>query len=94
MTAAIAIAFVGFQALSDSFHAQLGVAVFTLTALQPLLALMRPKKGSSLRVLWFCSHLLFGMAALALGWWNCMTGLQLYGEDWGTDTQVRGLGHR
>ena len=90
VTAAIAIALVGFQALSDSVHAQLGLAIFILTALQPILALMRPKKGSALRVLWFSSHLLFGMAALALGWWNCVTGLQLYGEDWGSDTQVRG----
>ena len=62
-----------------------------MMALQPFLAVVRPQKGSALRTVWYLSHWTLGMAAVALGWWNCYTGLQLYTEEWATDTTVRAL---
>ena len=88
VTPAFGIAVNKFDAL-DSIHAQMGIAIFIMMALQPVLAIMRPHKGSALRAVWYVTHWTLGMAAVALGWWNCFTGLQLYTEEWATDTTVR-----
>ena len=90
MIPAFAIAVNSFDAL-DSLHAQMGIAIFIMMALQPVLAVVRPPKGSALRAVWYVTHWTLGMAAAVLGWWNCFTGLQLYTEAWATDTTVRAL---
>lgn len=89
MVPAFAIAVSSFDVLSEGgIHATLGVAIFAMVALQPILAIVRPHKGSSLRIVWYFTHWTLGMVAVALGWYNIYTGLQLYSEDWGTDTTV------
>lgn len=83
-----AVAVNGFQALTDTTHAQLGIAVFIITGLQPLIALVRPHKGNAWRVVFYATHWTLGMSAVGLGWYNIYTGIGLYGEDWATDVLV------
>ena len=89
-TAGFAIAVNSFDAM-DALHSQVGIAIFILAALQPLLALVRPHKGTRSRVVFYAAHWTIGMAAVALGWYNIFTGLGLHGEEEGTDVLVSGV---
>ena len=91
-TAGFAIAVNSFDAL-DALHSQLGIAIFILAGLQPLLALVRPHKGTRSRVVFYAAHWTIGMSAVALGWYNIFTGIGLYGESAGTDVLVSGVAH-
>lgn len=82
---AFAISIHYFAALSDSLHAKLGVAVFILMCLQPVMAILRPHKGNLYRPIWYLCHWMFGTSAVILGWYEIYTGLALYSVDWCTD---------
>ncbi|CAK9199979.1 unnamed protein product [Sphagnum troendelagicum] len=82
-TVGLAIGLRKFDALHDSLHAELGLAIGCLIWAQPLVALLlRPKKGQSLRATWYVSHWLIGTGAILLGWFNIFLGLDLFYSDY------------
>ncbi|KAH9546636.1 hypothetical protein CY35_12G109200 [Sphagnum magellanicum] len=82
-TVGLAIGLRKFDALHDSLHAELGLAIGCLIWAQPLVALLlRPKKGQSLRAVWYASHWLIGTGAILLGWFNIFLGLDLFFSDY------------
>ncbi|CAK9195012.1 unnamed protein product [Sphagnum troendelagicum] len=90
-TTGLAIGLSKFDALYDSLHAKLGLAVGCLIWAQPLLGLIRPHKGHSSRAVWYVIHWVFGTSAVLLGWYNIFLGLALYIEDWPEVGTLKGL---
>eukprot|EP00475_Leptophrys_vorax_P034649 TRINITY_DN56217_c0_g1_i1.p1 TRINITY_DN56217_c0_g1~~TRINITY_DN56217_c0_g1_i1.p1 ORF type:complete len:301 (+),score=0.85 TRINITY_DN56217_c0_g1_i1:219-1121(+) len=76
-----------FDAITDSTHARMGIAVFTFTIAQPVMGFLRPHKGHTIRVYWYLAHWLFGMLAVGLGWYTLFLGLDIYEEETGTSVQ-------
>ncbi|KAH8946527.1 hypothetical protein BDL97_12G100100 [Sphagnum fallax] len=71
-TVGLAIGLRTFDALHDSLHAELGLAIGCLIWAQPLVALLlRPK-----------NHWLIGTGAILLGWFNIFLGLDLFFSDY------------
>ena len=87
--ASFVLACAQFEAIMDSVHSRLGIAVFVLTCTQPALAIFRPSKGSALRLVWFSVHWVLGMTTMGLGWFDLFLGIDLLEENIGKDCKVR-----
>jgi Eukaryotic cytochrome b561 len=72
-------------------HPLIGLVVMILVVVQSIAGILRPhapKKGEkvpAIRVLWEYGHRLCGMALLAMGWYQCHSGLVLYAERFAND---------
>ena len=89
-TISFAIAVNKFQVIPlDSTHVKLGVAIMCLIWLLPLLSFVRPRRGSTIRPVWYFVHWLFGTTAILLGWFNIFKGLDLYVQDWPTSGTLK-----
>jgi cytochrome b561 len=67
-------------------HHTIGLVVMILVVVQSIAGILRPhtpakgERPSAIRVLWEYGHRLCGMAMLAMGWYQCHSGLVLYAE--------------
>lgn len=59
-------------------HERLGLALWILVWLPPLVGLIRPNHGVTTRPIWYALHWLVGTGAVILGWYNIYTGLHAY----------------
>ena len=81
-----------FAALGDSglkwAHGQFGLALFILAFLQPLLGLVRPKKGDAMRGAWYAAHWFIGVCLVIMAWVNTYLGANLFNYIFGANVQV------
>eukprot|EP00850_Spirogloea_muscicola_P017466 SM000150S01725 [mRNA] locus=s150:211883:213553:+ [translate_table: standard] len=82
MIAAYVIAVSLFDAW-DSNHSYIGTAVFVAILVNWAAGfVLRPKRGSVLRALWYPVHFFVGMSAVLLGWYNLTLGFRLYQDQY------------
>jgi len=79
--AVICAAVVGVTKFDNSFtytHERLGLALWILVWLAPLVGFIRPEHGGRTRPIWYGIHWLFGTGGVVLGFYNIYTGLNAY----------------
>eukprot|EP00850_Spirogloea_muscicola_P017897 SM000158S02029 [mRNA] locus=s158:143577:144867:- [translate_table: standard] len=82
MIAAYVIAVSLFDAW-DSNHSYIGTAVFVAILVNWAAGfVLRPKRGSVLRALWYPVHFFVGTSAVLLGWYNLTLGFRLYQDQY------------
>lgn len=59
-------------------HERLGLALWILVWLAPLVGLIRPQHGVRSRPIWYGIHWILGTAGVVLGFYNIYTGLHAY----------------
>lgn len=59
-------------------HERLGLALWILVWLAPLIGFIRPDHGVRSRPAWYAAHWLFGTAGVLLGFYNIYTGMHAY----------------
>ncbi|PIN11580.1 hypothetical protein CDL12_15822 [Handroanthus impetiginosus] len=62
----------------NNYHQRIGLAFYILMWLQALVGIVRPKRGSKSRSIWFLFHWIVGIAVSLLGVINIYTGLEAY----------------
>ncbi|GAQ79917.1 hypothetical protein KFL_000410160 [Klebsormidium nitens] len=86
-TAAGGIALARFKS-GPLLHKNVGLSVLILIWIQPVLGLLRPHKGTLLRLPWFFLHWLLGTTAVVLAWINIFWGLDRYRFRFGNTLRV------
>ncbi|KAG0613403.1 hypothetical protein M758_6G100100 [Ceratodon purpureus] len=79
--AVICSAVVAIMKFDNNFHythERLGLALWILVWLAPLVGFIRPDHGMKSRPAWYAAHWLFGTAGVLLGFYNIYTGLHAY----------------
>ncbi|KAJ4729018.1 Cytochrome b561 domain-containing protein [Melia azedarach] len=79
-TAGAVLSIKNFNNSFSNHHQKIGVALYGIIWLQALLGILRPRRGSRGRSLWFFAHWVLGTAVSLLGILNIYTGLQAYHE--------------
>ncbi|XP_041003427.1 cytochrome b561 domain-containing protein At2g30890-like [Juglans microcarpa x Juglans regia] len=79
-TAGAVLSIKNFNNSFNNYHQRIGVALYGIIWLQPLLGIVRPQRGSKGRSVWFFVHWLVGTAISLLGILNIYSGLQAYHE--------------
>ncbi|KAG6661690.1 hypothetical protein CIPAW_03G192200 [Carya illinoinensis] len=79
-TAGAVLSIKNFNNSFNNYHQRIGVALYGIIWLQPLVGVVRPQRGSKGRSVWFFVHWLLGTAVSLLGILNVYSGLQAYHE--------------
>ncbi|CAI7844350.1 unnamed protein product [Closterium sp. NIES-53] len=61
----------------QSSHGQLGLAIFVLIFVQPMIGHFRPNKGTVNRPTWFVIHWVLGIGIVGLAWLNTFLGFDI-----------------
>ncbi|CAI5509605.1 unnamed protein product [Closterium sp. Naga37s-1] len=69
-------------------HGQLGIAIFVMIFIQPVIGHFRPNKGTVNRPTWFIIHWVFGMVIVGLAWVNTFLGFDAMASKFASDMQV------
>ncbi|KAJ6920391.1 cytochrome b561 domain-containing protein [Populus alba x Populus x berolinensis] len=77
-TAGAVMSIKNFNNSFDNHHQRIGVGLYGIVWLQALTGLLRPRRGSKGRSLWFFVHWITGTAVSLLGIISIYTGLQAY----------------
>ncbi|KAK9093516.1 hypothetical protein Syun_028427 [Stephania yunnanensis] len=78
VTAAAVMSIKNFENAFNNNHQKIGLGLYGMTWLQPLIGYCRPQRGSKRRSLWFFVHWILGTATSLLGIINIYTGLHAY----------------
>ncbi|KAM3412777.1 hypothetical protein ACQJBY_004126 [Aegilops geniculata] len=79
-TAAAALSITNFENAFNNTHQRIGVALYGLVWLQPLIGFLRPDRGVKARSVWYLSHWLLGVVVCVVGVANVYIGLHTYRE--------------
>ncbi|KAL3508950.1 hypothetical protein ACH5RR_028351 [Cinchona calisaya] len=80
LTAGAIMSFKNFENSFNNDHQRLGLGLYGLVWLQFLIGIIRPRRGSKARSVWFVVHWILGIAVSLLGIINIYTGLQAYSK--------------
>ncbi|CAI5979107.1 unnamed protein product, partial [Closterium sp. NIES-65] len=69
-------------------HGQLGIAIFVMIFIQPVIGHFRPNKGTVNRPTWFVIHWVFGLVIVGLAWVNTFLGFDAMAAKFASDMQV------
>ncbi|KAK9086051.1 hypothetical protein Sjap_026462 [Stephania japonica] len=78
VTAGAIMSIKNFENAFNNNHQKIGLGLYGMTWLQPLIGYCRPQRGSKRRSLWFFVHWILGTATSLLGIINIYTGLHAY----------------
>nr|GLL34657.1 cytochrome b561 domain-containing protein At4g18260-like isoform X2 [Ipomoea trifida] len=87
-TAGAAMSLKHFDNSFSNTHQRLGLALYIVVWLQTLIGILRPRRGSKARSVWFFAHWLLGTALSLLGVINIYTGLQAYNKRTSRSTNI------
>ncbi|CAD5182242.1 unnamed protein product [Musa acuminata subsp. malaccensis] len=79
-TAAAVLSVINFENSFSNTHQRLGAALYALIWIQPVVAFLRPHRGTKLRGVWYLLHWLLGTGVCVLGVANVYIGLHTYRE--------------
>uniref|UniRef100_A0ACD5T7C5 Uncharacterized protein n=1 Tax=Avena sativa TaxID=4498 RepID=A0ACD5T7C5_AVESA len=79
-TAGAVLSVKNFENAFDNTHQRIGLALYGLIWLQPVIGFIRPDRGVKARSVWYLAHWLLGMVVCVLGVANVYIGLHTYGE--------------
>ncbi|CAM6091466.1 unnamed protein product [Calypogeia fissa] len=77
-TAGIAILIKEFGPTFFHTHMKLGLALWIITMIMPVISIVRPAKGTQGRPIWLFVHWLLGTGVIFLGVVNCYIGIEIY----------------
>nr|GMD38325.1 cytochrome B561 domain-containing protein At2g30890-like [Ipomoea batatas] len=87
-TAGAAMSLKHFDNSFSNTHQRLGLALYIIVWLQTLIGILRPRRGSKARSVWFFAHWLLGTALSLLGVINIYTGLQAFNKRTSRSTNI------
>ncbi|XP_022936959.1 cytochrome b561 domain-containing protein At4g18260-like [Cucurbita moschata] len=80
VTAGAVMSIKKFNNAFNNSHQRIGIGLYGMIWLQALIGIVRPKRGSNTRSLWFFIHWMLGTAVSLLGVFNVYSGLFAYHE--------------
>ncbi|XP_038897321.1 cytochrome b561 domain-containing protein At4g18260-like [Benincasa hispida] len=80
VTAGAVMSIKKFNNAFNNSHQRIGIGLYGMIWLQALIGIVRPKRGSKTRSLWFFVHWMLGTAVSLLGIFNVYSGLFAYHE--------------
>ncbi|KAG7024698.1 Cytochrome b561 domain-containing protein [Cucurbita argyrosperma subsp. argyrosperma] len=80
ITAGAVMSIKKFNNAFNNSHQRIGIGLYGMIWLQALIGIVRPKRGSNTRSLWFFIHWMVGTAVSLLGVFNVYSGLFAYHE--------------
>ncbi|WOL11000.1 cytochrome b561 domain-containing protein [Canna indica] len=79
-TAAAVLSLTNFENSFNNAHQRIGLALYGLIWVQPVIAFLRPHKGMKIRSVWYFLHWLLGTGVCLLGIANIYIGLKTFHE--------------
>ncbi|CAM0953857.1 unnamed protein product [Alopecurus aequalis] len=87
-TASAVLSVRNFENAFNNPHQRIGLAVYGLIWLQPLIGFLRPDRGVKARSVWYLAHWLLGMVVCVVGVANVYIGLHTYRERTGRSVRL------
>ncbi|KAG6498486.1 cytochrome b561 domain-containing protein At2g30890-like [Zingiber officinale] len=79
-TVAAVLSLINFENSFNNTHQKIGLVLYGLIWIQPLIAFVRPRRGMKTRSLWYLVHWLLGTGVCVLGIANIFIGLHTFHE--------------
>lgn len=79
-TAGAVLSVRNFENAFNNTHQRIGLAIYGLIWLQPLVGFLRPDRGVKARSVWYLAHWFLGIVVCVVGVANVYIGLHVYGE--------------
>lgn len=87
-TAGAALSVKNFENAFDNAHQRVGLLLYGLLWLQPLIGFLRPDRGLKVRSVWYFGHWFLGITLCVVGVANVYTGLHAYKERTGRSVKL------
>ncbi|KAG6520524.1 hypothetical protein ZIOFF_017581 [Zingiber officinale] len=79
-TVAAVLSLINFENSFNNTHQKIGLVLYGLIWIQPLIAFVRPRRGIRFRSLWYLMHWLLGTGVCVMGIANIFIGLHTFHE--------------